>query len=104
MQVLSDLTTWSYPQEAVPYLLPKLGMQAGAKLHIRPDCTKNKRGRHCQITLTCNHLCFTSWLRPAVALYAAAGQPITNFLTRPLEKGTKAYAEKGMTCNAVWAL
>ena len=29
---------------AIPYLLPKLGMQAGAKLHILPNCTKNKRG------------------------------------------------------------
>ena len=41
---------------AVSYLVPKLGMQAGAKLHVRSDCTKNKKWGHCQITLTCNPL------------------------------------------------
>lgn len=32
-----------------------------------------------------------------------AGQPITNFLTRPLQVGTKLYAEKGMTSSNAWA-
>ncbi|KAL0036933.1 hypothetical protein WJX77_005762 [Trebouxia sp. C0004] len=88
---------------ALPYLLPQLGMKAGAKLHLKPDHSKNKKGGHCQITLTCDPLCFTSWLRPAVALYASAGQPITNVLTRPLDKGTQVYAEKGMTSSVIWA-
>ena len=57
---------------AIPYLLPHVGMRAGAKLHVKPDPTKNKKGGHCELTLTCDPLCFTSWLRPAVALYAAA--------------------------------
>ncbi|DBA78632.1 TPA: hypothetical protein ACH3X1_008554 [Trebouxia sp. C0004] len=48
-------------------------------------------------------MCFTSWLQLAVHHYAAAGQPITNFLTRPLQVGTKLYAEKGMTCSNAWA-
>ncbi|KAL0020901.1 hypothetical protein WJX77_008863 [Trebouxia sp. C0004] len=88
---------------ALPYLLPQLGMKTGAKLHLKPDHTKNKKGGHCQITVTCDPLCFTSWLRPAVALYASAGRPITNFLTRPLDKGTQVNAEKGLTSNAIWA-
>ena len=28
----------------LPYLLPKLVMKAGAKMHVKPDHTKNKRG------------------------------------------------------------
>ncbi|DBA89355.1 TPA: hypothetical protein ACH3X1_016216 [Trebouxia sp. C0004] len=36
----------------------------------------------------------------AVALYATAGnQAVTNFLTTPLDNGTKVYSEKGMTSN-----
>ena len=29
-------------------------------------------------------------------------QPIANFLTWPLDKGTQVYAEKGVTSNAIW--
>ena len=31
--------------------LSQLGMQAGAKLHLKPDRAKNKKEVHCQITL-----------------------------------------------------
>lgn len=88
---------------AVPYSLPQLGMTAGAKLHVKPDCTKNQKGGHRQVTLSCDPLYFTSWLRPAVALYSAAGQPITNFITRPFSTGTKVFAEKAMTISTIWA-
>ena len=32
---------------AVPYLQPHLGMRAGAKLHVKPEFTKNKKSGHC---------------------------------------------------------
>ena len=39
-------------ESAIPYLLSEVMLQAGAVLHLLPDHTKNKKGGHCQITLT----------------------------------------------------
>lgn len=64
-------------------------------LHLLPDTTKNKKGGHCMVILTYGALCMSTWLQLAVHHYAAAGQPITNFLTRPLQLGTKVFTEKG---------
>ncbi|DBA98223.1 TPA: hypothetical protein ACH3X1_001149 [Trebouxia sp. C0004] len=78
-------------------------LQPGAILHLLPDTIKNKKGGHSSVTLTCDLLCLSTWFQLAVAQYAAAGQPITNYLTRPLQVGTKTYTEKGMTCSNAWA-
>lgn len=61
------------------------------------------KGGHCSLTFSSNLLCFTSWLQPASALYADAGQLIANFLTRPLIEGSQLFAEKPMSCTAIWA-
>ena len=87
---------------AVLYLVPNK-LQPGAILHLLPDTTKNKKGGHSSVTLTCDLLCMSTWLQLAVAQYAAAGQPVTNYLTRPLQVGTKTYTETGMTCSNAWA-
>ena len=86
----------------MPRLIPNK-LPAGSILHLLPDTIKNKKGGHCVVTLTCDILCWFTWLQLAVHHYAAAGQPVTNFLTRPLQVGTKLYAEKGMTCRSAWA-
>ncbi len=86
---------------AVPYLVPNM-LQPGAILHLLPDTTKNKKGGHSSVALTCDILCLSTWLQLAVAQYAAAGQPSTNYLTRPLHVGTKTYTEKDMTCSNAW--
>ena len=90
---------------AVPYLVPVLKLQVGAILHLLPDTTKNKKGGHCKITLTGDIMCFSTWLQQLQAMYhyIVAGQPITNFITRPLETGTKQFAEKPMTISNIWA-
>ena len=90
-------------ESALPYLVPEVKLPAGATLHLLPDTTKNKKGGHCKITLSCDALCFSSWLQMSVHYYAAAGQPITNFITRPLAVGTKRFAEKPMTSSNTWA-
>jgi len=60
-------------ENAVPYLVPELRLQAGAVLHLLvPD--------------SCPH-------------HAAACRPITNYVTRPLGVETKRFAEKPMTCS-----
>ena len=71
-------------------------------LYLLPDTTKNKKGGHCKITLTCDILCFSVWLQQATYCYAAAVQPITKSITRPLEVGTKQFAEKLMTTSNTW--
>ena len=71
-------------ESALPYLVPEVKLPAGAILHLLPDTTKNKKGGQCKIILTCDVLCFSSWLQMTVHHYAAAGQPITNIITRPL--------------------
>ncbi len=80
-------------ENAVPYLVPESRLQAGAVLHLLPDTTKNKKGGHCKITLTRDVMCFSTWFQMAVHHHAAAGQPITNYITRPLGVGTKQFAE-----------
>ena len=90
-------------ESAVPYLVPEVKLSAGPILYLLPDTTKNKKGGHCKVTLSCDVLCFSSWLKMAVHHYAAAGQPITSFITRPLAVGTKRIAEKPMTSSNTWA-
>ena len=41
-------------------------------------------------------------LQLAVCHYAEAGQPITNFLTRPLSVGTERFTKQPMTCSNAW--
>ena len=48
-------------------------------------------------------MCFSSWFQLAVHHYAAVGQPITNFITKPLSVGTKQFAEKLVTSSNTWA-
>ena len=90
-------------ESAVPYLTPLRKLQAGSVLHLLPDTTKNKKGGHCKVVLSCDVMCFSTWLQLAVHHYAEAGQPITNFLTRPLSVGTKRFTEQLMTCSNAWA-
>ena len=85
-------------ESAVPYLVPQVKLQAGAVLHLLPDTTKNKKGGHCNITLTSDVMCFSTWFQMAAHHYAAAGQPIINHIIRPLGVGTKQFDEKPMTC------
>ena len=86
----------------LPHLEPNQ-LPCGAVLHLLPDTTKNKKGGHCTVTLTCDVLCLPTWLQLAVTYFAEAGQPMTNFRTRPLQVGTQLYAEKGMTSSNAWA-
>lgn len=44
---------------AVPYLVPNK-LPPGALLHLLPDTTKNKKGRHSSATLTCDVLCLST--------------------------------------------
>ena len=76
---------------------------AGSVLYLLPDTTKNKKGGYCVVTLTCDILYLCTWLQLAVHHHAAAGQPITRFLARPLQLNTKQYGKKGMTCSNAWA-
>lgn len=46
---------------------------------------------------------FPVWLRPAVALCAAACHRKTDLLTRPLDKQIHMHAHKGMIGNETWA-
>ena len=90
-------------ETAVPYLTPVRRLQAGSVLHLLPDTTKNKKGGHCKVFLSCDVMCFSTWLQLAVCHYAEAGQPITNSLTRPLSVGTKRFTEQPRTCSNAWA-
>ena len=90
-------------ENAVPYLVPELRLQAGAVLHVLPDTTKNKKKGQCKITLSRDVMCFSTWFQMAVHHHAAAGQPITYYITRPLGVETKQFAEKLMTCSNAWA-
>ena len=65
-------------ESALPYLYPVVKLASKSEVHLIPDSTKNKKGGHCRLTLSCDELCFTSWLQLAIHSYHAAGQPITS--------------------------
>ena len=90
---------------AIPFLEPgpEVTLQPGAQLHPFPDVTRNKRKVYCTVTLSCDLMCFSTWLQLAVAAHEDAKHPITNFTMRPLHKGTKVFADKGMTSCAFHA-
>ena len=87
---------------AVPFLTPEVKLQPGAQPHIMLDRTNNKKGGHCTISLTCDLMCFSTWLALAIDANLAAGQPITNYIVRPLVKGTSTFAETFMKSDAIW--
>lgn len=64
---------------------------------------QDKKGSHIKITLTCDVLYSSTWLQQAMHRHALAGQPITSFIIRPLELGTKQLAEKLITISNTWA-
>ena len=86
---------------AIPFLVPKMTLQAGSQLHIFPDVTNNCKGGHCILTLSCDIMCFTTWLQLAVETSKDLNQPSTNYIVRPLQRGTKVFAEKGMSSSAI---
>ena len=88
---------------AIPFLVPQNLLQPNAQLHIHPDHTKNRKGGYCTVTISCDIMCFTTWLQLLVNASEEAKQPITNHLVRPLQRGTHTFAEKGMTSSAIWA-
>lgn len=55
-------------------------------LHSLPDPTKNKKGGHCSIVLSQDMLCLSTWLALANVGYAAADQPIANYICKPLQR------------------
>ena len=87
---------------AVPFIVPELTLQAGSHLGIFPDVTKNRKGGHCTVTLSCDIMCFTTWLQLAITVYQDALQPITNYIVRPVQRGTSTFMEKGMSSAAIW--
>ena len=57
---------------AVQFITPEVTLQAGAQLYLYPDVTINRKGGHCTVTITCDLMCFTTWLQLTVADYADA--------------------------------
>lgn len=88
---------------AISFLFPTVQLQPGAQLHFIPETTKNKKGGHCTVTLTCDVLCFSSWFILLCHAHLAAGQPITNYITRPLNSSGKVFSEAPMSSSATWA-
>ena len=92
--LLSNISLLS-GESVMPYLYPLVKLGPSSEVHMIPDSTKNKKGCHCRLTLSCDELCFTCWLQLAIHSYHAASQPITSFLSRLLLKG--------MSCSNTWA-
>ncbi|KAL0040328.1 hypothetical protein WJX77_003603 [Trebouxia sp. C0004] len=88
---------------AIPFLLPTVQLPPGAQLHFIPETTKNRKGGHCNVTLTDDVLCCSSWLVLLSHAHLAAGQPITNHITRPLNSSGKVFTEAPMSSSATWA-
>ena len=86
---------------AIPFLVPEMTLQAGSQLHIFPNVTGNRKGGHCTIPLSYDIMCFTTWLQLAVESSEDLKQPITNYIGRPLQRGTKVFAEKSMSSSAI---
>ena len=48
-----------------------------------------------------DELCSITWLQKVMVLSLELGQPVTNFLSRPLGKDKKAFIERKLTSAAV---
>ena len=90
-------------ESALPFLFPTVQLQPGAQLHFIPYTTKNKKGGHCSVTLTCDVLCFSSWFLLLSHAHMGAGHPSTNYITRPQAPSGKAFVEGPMSSSATWA-
>ena len=66
MQVGMDNILLPTGGSAVAHLVPTRQLGAGAMLHLLPDQTKNNKRGHCSVTLSCDLLCFSTWLKLAV--------------------------------------
>ncbi len=47
-------------------------------VHIFPNVTKYRKGGHCTVILSCDIMCFTTWLQLAVESSVDLKQPIIN--------------------------
>ena len=82
----------------LPYIYPEIKLQQGARVALMPDHTKTgaKDGAmHVEITLC--KMCAMSWLRRTMQAYEAAGQPITDWITRPMAKDKQNFVEAGLS-------
>ena len=79
---------------AIFYIVPEVTLQPGAQLYLLPDITKIHKEGHCTVNIRCDRLCFATWLHFAVPAYEEARQPFTNYVVRPLGRGSKMFAEK----------
>ena len=53
------------------------------------------------VIIRSDELCSMAWLQRVLTLSLELGQPITNFLSRPLGKDKKSFRERGLTSAAV---
>ena len=89
-------------QSAIPYLLPKLILPRGSKIHLQPDKTKTgAKDGPMSVEIRGDELCSITWLCSMMVLSLELGQPITNFLSRPLGKDKKSFLERKLTSAAV---
>lgn len=51
-------------------------------------------------TLTCDVMCFCFWLQMLLHAHIAAGQPVTNYITRPNNSSGKVFPEAPVSSSA----
>ena len=74
----------------------------GSKIHLQPDKTKTgARDGPMSVETRGDELCSMTWLCSVLVLSWELGQPITNFLSRPLGKDKKSFSERRLTSAAV---
>ena len=79
-----------YPAAGAPALssiYPTLTLPMSTCLDLMPDSTKTGAAdRPMEAVMTGDIFCCQTWLHRTLAAYAAAGHPVQNCITRPLNK------------------
>ena len=77
-------------------------LQPDAKLALMPDSTKTgAKDGAMHVDLTDASYSAVPWLRRDIAAYEEAGQPITNWITRPLTRDKRSFQEMVLSSSVI---
>ena len=89
---------WITGEAGLPYVYPDLKLGPGARLAFMPDRTKmGAKDGAMQVEITKDKCCAILWLRRNLTAYEAAGQPITDWITRPMARDKQKFQEAGLS-------
>lgn len=81
---------------------PNMLLQKGAVLALKPDRTKTgARDGAMHVQVLGSIMCLPGWIHVLLVTSRRSSSPVTNFLTRMLNKSKSGFCEKGVSAAAL---